>query len=132
MNSLAPRRWLVRPMLRSYSISMPGLNAPPRVVSEASCQLSRAEPIVVLSWMSTGRRTGPGGAGTCEHAASALAAIRTAAARTTGEIGVSGVEGLGIIALPKKTRSEDLLRLAPCETRPRQLRGTGHFVQPAR
>src|SRR6266850_883144 len=104
MNSFAPRCWLDRPMPRSYSISMPGANAPARVVSGASCQERRADPIVVLSLISTGWRTGAGGAGTCEHPPSASAA--TAAARMTGEVGVSGVEGFGIVFSPGRTRSD--------------------------
>src|SRR5258706_6413988 len=99
MNSFDPKCWLDRPTPRSYSISMPGLNSPARVVSGASCQERRADPIVVLSLISTGWRTGAGGTGTCEHAPRASAA--TAAARTD----VSGVEGFGIVLSPRRTRS---------------------------
>src|SRR5260221_2174278 len=99
MNSFDPKCWLDRPTLRSYSISMPGANSPARVVSGASCQERRADPIVVLSLISTGWRTGAGGTGTCEHAPKASAA--TAAARTD----VSGVEGFGIVFSPSSTRS---------------------------
>src|SRR5882762_8046234 len=109
MNSFAPRCWLDRPMPRSYSISMPGVNVPARVVSGASCQERRADPIVVLSLISTGWRTGAGGAGTCEHAPKSTA---TAAARTTGD--VSGVEGFGIVFSPSRTRSG--VPAAACDT----------------